>query len=139
MKIELLEIKKKTTRGIDVVDITDDVKAFLKKSEIKNGLITIFTPGSTAGVTTIEYETGVIEDLKHAISKLAPENIKYLHDQRWEDGNGFSHIRSALIGPSVSIPIKEDAMILGTWQQIVLLEFDVRPRNRRIVMQVIGE
>ena len=100
--------------------------------------MSLFIPGSTAALTTIEYESGVINDLKKAIEKLAPSDIYYEHDERWGDGNGYSHVRAALIGPSLNIPVSEGRMLLGTWQQIVLLDFDNRPRRRRVLFQIIG-
>ena len=99
----------------------------------------VFTPGSTAGLTTIEYETGAISDLKDAIARIAPEGMAYAHDARWGDGNGFSHVRAALLGPSLALPLREGALVTGTWQQIVLIDFDNRPRSRRVEIQIIGD
>jgi len=101
--------------------------------------VTIFTPGSTAGLSTIEYESGVIEDLKRTIEEMVPKERVYQHDERWGDGNGYSHVRAALLKPSLTVPLEDGRMILGTWQQIVLLDFDNRPRSRSIVVQVMGE
>ncbi len=109
------------------------------KSNIKNGIINIFCPGSTASVTTIEYESGVLEDLKKAIERIVPSHIPYAHDQRWGDGNGFSHVRAALLGPSLTVPIVNGGLALGTWQQVVFIDFDNRNRRRKIVAQVMGE
>jgi secondary thiamine-phosphate synthase enzyme len=106
---------------------------------MRNGLVTVFVPGSTAGITTIEYEPGVVEDLKKAIERLAPQNIHYDHDARWGDGNGFAHVRASLLGPSLTVPFQEGNLLVGTWQQIVLVDFDNRPRNREIIVQVTGE
>ena len=101
--------------------------------------ITIFVPGSTAALTTIEYEEGVIKDLIKAIERMAPEALNYEHNERWGDGNGYSHVRAAMLGPSLQVPLIDGRLALGSWQQIVLLDFDNRPRDRRIIMQIIGE
>jgi len=101
--------------------------------------VTLFIPGSTAALTTIEYERGVINDLKKAIERMAPEDLYYEHNERWGDGNGYSHVRSALLGPSLHIPVIDGKLTLGTWQQIVLLDFDNRPRKRQIIMQTLGD
>jgi secondary thiamine-phosphate synthase enzyme len=106
---------------------------------VQKGTVTIFCKGSTGAVTTIEYEGGVLEDLKKAIERIAPSNIPYAHDQRWGDGNGFSHVRAALLGPSLTVPILQGSLGLGTWQQIVFIDFDNRSRRRNIVVQVMGE
>jgi secondary thiamine-phosphate synthase enzyme len=124
----------------DVVDITEITSNIIKKSNIKNGLINIFIPGSTGAVTTIEYEPGLCEhDLPEALNRIAPKNAKYMHHLRWGDDNGHSHVRASIIGPSLTIPIKNGKLLLGTWQQIVFLELDTRPRDRRIVFTIIGE
>ena len=129
-----------STRGFwDIQDITPSVSAIVSRSKIKNGIVTVFCPGSTGAVTTIEYESGVLEDLKKAIERIAPSNIPYAHDQRWGDGNGFSHVRAALLGPSLTVPILRNSLALGTWQQIVFIDFDNRGRRRNIVVQVMGE
>ncbi len=129
-----------TTRGFsDIIDVTAPVTAIVEKSKIKNGNVTVFCPGSTGGITTIEYEDGVLEDLKRAIEKLAPSDIPYAHDRRWGDGNGFSHVRAALIGPSLTVPFLQGNLALGTWQQIVFIDFDNRRRQRKIRVQVLGE
>lgn len=129
-----------STRGnADIIDITSQVEGIVKSSKIKNGLVTIFVPGSTAALTTIEYESGALEDLKRAIDRIAPEDIEYKHNLKWGDGNGHSHVRAALLGPSIAVPLIDGKMALGTWQQIVFIDFDNRPRNRRIAVQVIGE
>jgi secondary thiamine-phosphate synthase enzyme len=129
-----------STKGFtDIQDITSQVAAIASRSKIKNGTVTVFCPGSTGGVTTIEHEGGVLEDLKKAIERIAPSNIPYAHDQRWGDGNGFSHVRAALLGPSLTVPILRGSLALGTWQQIVFIDFDNRGRRRNIVVQVMGE
>ena len=129
----------KTTSNTDIIDMTPQVGEEIQRSAIRNGHVTLFVPGSTAALTTIEYEMGVINDLRKAIERIAPKDICYEHDERWGDGNGYSHVRAALLGPSLHIPIIDGRLSLGTWQQIVLLDFDNRPRKRRIVMQIVGD
>ncbi|NOQ96352.1 MAG: YjbQ family protein [Desulfobacterales bacterium] len=127
------------TRGFsDVHDITPVVTNFVKKLPFSEGSVTIFVPGSTAGVTTIEFESGVIEDLKGAIERLIPQTIEYRHDQRWGDGNGFSHVRSAICKVSLTVPFVANRPATGTWQQIVLIDFDNRKRHRRFILQAIA-
>lgn len=123
----------------DIVDITPPVTALVEKSRIKNGIVTVFCSGSTGAVTTIEYESGVLEDLKKAVERLVPANIPYDHDQRWGDGNGFAHVRAALVGPSLTVPLLNGTLTLGTWQQIVFIDFDNRKRQRKILVQVMGD
>ena len=129
----------KTEGFDDVIDITPKVESAIGKSNISNGIAAIFVPGSTAGITTIEYEPGVVEDLKKAIERLVPQNIHYNHDARWGDGNGFAHVRASLIGPSLSVPIVAGDLQLGTWQQIVLIDFDNKSRTREVCVQIVGE
>ena len=129
----------RTTSNTDIIDITPQVQEEIQRSAIRNGHATLFVPGSTAALTTIEYERGVINDLRKAIERIAPKDLYYEHDERWGDGNGYSHVRAALLGPSLHIPVIDGRLTLGTWQQIVLLDFDNRPRKRRIVMQMAGE
>ena len=125
-----------TTGGTDIVDITPGVINEIVKSRVINGVVILFVPGSTGALTTIEFENGVVNDLKKAIERMAPEGIYYEHDERWGDGNGYSHVRAAIFGASLHIPIMDGNMTLGTWQQIVLLDFDNRPRERRIEVQI---
>lgn len=128
-----------STKGFgDTADITDAVAKIHEKSNITNGLVTVFCKGSTGTITTIEFESGVIQDLKEALEKIAPSDIPYEHNKAWEDGNGFSHVRAALMKPSISIPVIDGKMTLGTWQQIVFIDFDNRPRKRNVIVQVIG-
>ena len=129
----------RTSAQMDIIDITPQVREEIQRSAIRNGHVTLFVPGSTGALTTIEYESGVINDLRKAIERIAPRDLYYEHDERWGDGNGYSHVRAALLGPSLHIPIIDGRLTLGTWQQIVLLDFDNRPRNRKIIMQVVGE
>lgn len=136
----LSDVISLNTKGFcDIHAITQPVSAVVTRSGIKNGTATVFCPGSTGAVTTIEYESGVLEDLKRAIERIAPSNISYAHDQRWGDGNGFSHVRAALLGPSLTVPILQGSLALGTWQQIVFVDFDNRSRRRNVVVQVMGE
>ncbi len=129
-----------STKGhSDMIDMTPHVLKVTERSGIVNGLVTVFCQGSTAAVTTIEYEDGVLKDLKQAIEKIAPSNIPYEHDRRWGDGNGFSHVRAALMKPSLTIPLIEGRLSLGTWQQIVFIDFDNRRRERKILVHIIGE
>jgi secondary thiamine-phosphate synthase enzyme len=129
----------KTDGSTDVHNITEQVNELLRHSPLVRGIATVFVPGSTAGITTIEYETGAVEDLKKAIERLAPKNLHYDHDARWGDGNGFSHVRAALLGPSLALPFSDHKLQLGTWQQVILVEFDNRPRTRDILVQLVGE
>ncbi|MBC8477605.1 MAG: YjbQ family protein [Dehalococcoidia bacterium] len=128
------------TRGeCDVVDITSQVASQVAESGIGSGIVTVFVAGSTAGVTTIEYESGVIADLQQAWERAVPRGIPYAHDRRWGDGNGYSHVRASMLGCSLIVPFSDGNLTLGTWQQIVLVDFDNRPRTRQVVLQVMGE
>ncbi len=138
LKIESFSLHLTTTAGTDVLDLTSLVQQRIAAAEINNGLLTLFTPGSTAALTTIEFEPGVVNDLKKAIDRLIPQEIAYEHDRRWGDGNGYSHVRAALFKPDLSIPVDNKRLTLGTWQQIVLLDFDNRPRKRTIRGQIMG-
>jgi len=129
-----------STNGFcDILDVTRHVDGVIGRSKIENGLVTVFCSGSTGAVTTIEYESGVLKDLKRAIEKIIPSNIPYEHDKRWGDGNGFSHVRAALMKPSLTVPLINRRLALGTWQQIVFIDFDNRRRDRNILVQVLGE
>ena len=130
------QIFVKTTGGTDIIDITSKVEREVEKSGVKDGAVTLFVPGSTGALTTIEFESGVVNDLKKAIERMAPEDIYYEHNERWGDGNGYSHVRAAIFGASLHIPIVNGNLTIGTWQQIVLLDFDNRPRKRRIEVQI---
>lgn len=133
------EIKVSSQGFCDLENITDQVNEIVTQSKIKNGLVAVFVAGSTAGVTTIEYEPGLIEDFKKLMERLVPEKETYAHNSRWGDGNGFSHIRASLLGPSLTVPIINGSLVTGTWQQIVVVDFDNRPRQRMLLIQVIGE
>jgi secondary thiamine-phosphate synthase enzyme len=129
-----------STKGFsDIIDITDPVASVVGHSKIKHGLLTVFCPGSTGSVTTIEYESGVLRDLQKVIEKIVPSNVPYEHDRRWGDGNGFSHVRAALMKPSLSIPIIKGRLTLGTWQQIVFIDFDNRGRERNLFVHILGD
>jgi secondary thiamine-phosphate synthase enzyme len=128
------------TRGMtDILDITSYIRQEVNETGLKDGIVTVFVPGSTAAITTIEYESGALQDLAEAIERLASRSIHYHHDARWGDGNGFAHVRAALLGPSLSVPFYSGKLQLGTWQQIVLIDFDNRPRRRNILLQILGE
>lgn len=133
------EIQLETRGEPDIIDITEKVREEIKTSKIQAGLVTVFCTGSTGAVTTIEYEPGLLKDLPDAFERFAPHDAVYEHHLRWQDGNGHSHVRAAIIGPSLTIPIIDGKMPLGTWQQIVFLELDVRTRTRRLIIQAIGE
>ena len=123
----------------DTIDITSGVERAIKESKLTSGVVTLFVVGSTAALTTIEYEDGAVNDLSHAIERLAPRGAEYEHHLRWGDDNGHSHVRAALLGPSLSVPFVGGRLTVGTWQQIILIDFDTRPRQREVVAQIIGE
>lgn len=133
------ELELRTKAGYDVQDITPQVARALKETKLQNGIVTLFCPGSTAGLTTIEFEPGVIYDLKQVLDEITPPERDYRHHQRWGDDNGRSHVRAALIGPSLTVPFVDGRLTLGTWQQIVFCEFDTSARTRKLVVQVMGE
>ncbi len=138
VKTENLKIQ---TRGnCDVVDITDQVRKAIATSRITNGTVTLFNVGSTAGITTTEYEPGLVNhDIKAAFERIAPRKSRYEHEQTWHDDNGHSHVRASVLGPSLAVPIVDGQLTLGTWQQIILVDFDTRPRTRTVICQIIGE
>jgi secondary thiamine-phosphate synthase enzyme len=139
MKIITEEIELDTQGAGDLLDITAQLTRLLKASGLKKGNLTVFVVGSTAAITTFEYEPGMVADMKQLYEKLVPSNKHYQHDETWGDANGFSHLRAALQGPSLTIPFAEGELFLGTWQQVVLAEFDNRARKRKVVVQIIGE
>lgn len=124
--------------GCDMIDVTDRVQAALTESALKTGLISVSVVGSTAGVSTIEFEPGLRRDVPELMERLVPSNRSYTHDETWHDGNGFSHLRSFLTGTSFTAPFRDGRLLLGTWQQIVVVNFDNRPRDRRVVVQILG-
>ncbi len=141
MKMTVLtrEISFQTNGNVDIIDITDKVAESLRESQLNNGIVTVFVPGSTGAITTIEYESGLTEDMKTALERIIPQGIDYKHNLRWGDGNGHSHVRSAMLGTSLAVPFSNKKLMTGTWQQIVFIDLDVRPRSRRIIVQIIGE
>jgi secondary thiamine-phosphate synthase enzyme len=139
MGVSTYEFHIATKGYCDIVDISDQVQKSVGESGVREGLATVFVPGATAGVTTVEYESGLVADLKAAFDRLVPRDQHYAHDSRWGDGNGFSHVRAALLKASLSVPFSGGNLITGTWQQIVVVDFDNRPRRRQVVVQVIGE
>ncbi|MBA5941949.1 MAG: YjbQ family protein [Methanophagales archaeon] len=121
-----------------MVDITDKVNSALLESEIENGIVTIFVTGATGAVTTIEYEPGLLSDFPAALERLFPRGIGYEHEYRWHDGNGHSHVRASFLGPSLTVPFNDRTLMLGTWQQVVFIELDIKRRSRQIILQIIG-
>ena len=133
-------IKVKTKGNCDIVNITEQVSEAAAQSGINNGTITLFNVGSTAGITTTEYEPGLVNyDIAAAFEKIAPQNSRYEHEETWHDDNGHSHVRASLLGPSLSVPVVDGRLTLGTWQQIILVDFDTRSRTRTVICQIIGE
>jgi secondary thiamine-phosphate synthase enzyme len=139
MLVARQEMRLETAGHGDVHDVTDRLAAWLKRVGAGEGVVTVFVPGSTGAVTTIEFEPGAVRDLVEALEAVAPSTRSYHHDQRWGDGNGFSHLRSALLGPSLTIPVADGECVLGTWQQVILVENDLRPRQRRLLFSFVGE
>ncbi|HSC34412.1 MAG TPA: secondary thiamine-phosphate synthase enzyme YjbQ [Thermodesulfobacteriota bacterium] len=139
MAVITTSIRLRTKGETDLVDITAEVGESVRDSGISSGIVTVFIPGSTAGVTTIEYESGAIQDFREAIERIVPRGIRYHHDARWGDGNGYSHVRAALQGASLTVPFSSSELLLGTWQQIIVVDFDNRPRTRDVILQIIGE
>jgi secondary thiamine-phosphate synthase enzyme len=139
MPVETHRINVNTKGNNQVLDLTDEVSRAIDRGAILDGTVTVFVVGSTGGITTTEYEPGLVKrDLRVAFEKIAPEDGTYLHEQTWHDDNGHSHVRASLLGPSLTIPLIQGRLTLGTWQQIILIDFDTRPRNREIIVQVIG-
>ena len=132
-------ISLKTKGECDIVDITSLVQQQLSETEAKDGTVTVFITGSTAGVTTIENEPGLISDFKEMWERVVPKNIEYRHDRAWGEGNGYSHVRASLLGASLGVPFNDKKLSLGTWQQLVVVDFDNRPRSRQVLLQIIGE
>ena len=134
------QIKVKTQGNCDVVNITEQVSEVVAKSDMREGTVTVFNVGSTAGITTTEYEPGLVNyDIAAAFEKIAPANGRYEHEETWHDDNGHSHVRASLLGPSLSVPVVDGRLTLGTWQQIILVDFDTRSRTRTVICQIIGE
>ena len=129
----------KTKGNTHMIDITSEVISIVESCDIQNGTITIFVPGSTGAITSIEYESGALKDLEEALEKIAPVNKRYYHNARWGDGNGYAHVRAAFLKGSFTVPIIDKRLPLGTWQQIIFIDFDNRPRSRELVLQIMGE
>ena len=123
----------------EIIDITEKIAQAVNESSLENGTVTIFVSGSTGALTTIEYEPGLVQDLSTILGRIAPKNLFYEHERRWHDGNGHSHVRASLVGPSLTVPFVNKRLTLGTWQQIVFVELDIHSRARTIVIQIIGE
>jgi secondary thiamine-phosphate synthase enzyme len=139
MKVITKIVKLRSSKENDIIDFTEQTSEALKESKMENGLVTVFVSGSTAAITTIEYEPGLRHDFPKMLSRIVPKDVQYHHDDTWHDGNGHSHVRASLIGPSLSIPFSNGQLNLGTWQQIVMLEMDTRQRERLITLQILGE
>ena len=139
MTVKTLSISLGTQGNADIRDITEEVTRTVLQSGLKDGTVTIFCPSSTSALTTIEYENGALSDLKRLFNEIVPPNRDYAHNARWGDGNGHSHVRAALLGPSLTIPFVNGGLTLGTWQQIIYVDFDNRPRKRELILQLIGE
>jgi len=133
------EITLNSRGECDIIDITPDIEQEVAKAGMAKGVVTIFVAGSTAGLTTIEFESGVLADLQGMWERIVPKDITYAHDRRWGDGNGYSHVRASLLGASLAVPFSNKRLMVGTWQQIVLVDFDNRPRSRQVILQIMGE
>ena len=139
MPVKTLSISLSTQGNADVHDITEQVARGISQSGLKNGTVTVFCPSSTSALTTIEYESGAVSDLRRLFDEIIAANREYAHNERWHDGNGHSHVRAALLGPSLTVPFVEGQLTLGTWQQIIYVDFDNRPRQRKLIVQFMGE
>lgn len=139
MSVKNFSISLSTRGNADIHDITDQLAKLISNSGLASGTATVFCPSSTSALTTIEYESGALSDLRRLFEEIVPPNREYAHNARWHDGNGHSHVRAALLGPSLTIPFVEGQLTLGTWQQIIYLDFDNRPRQRKLVVQLMGE
>ena len=138
MKIQTNQFQVNTNGFNDILDITPQVSGILQDSGLKEGSILVFVPGATAGITSIEYEPGLLKDYPEFFEKIAPSNVDYEHDKTWHDGNGFSHVRAALQGASFTVPFADSRLLLGTWQQIILVDFDNKGRDRVVIVQLTG-
>lgn len=139
MVVETTSFSFSTEAELDIVDVTHDVAEVIEQSDIHDGIVTVFVPGSTGALTTLEYEPGLVQDMEDFFERCAPQDHYYQHEERWHDKNGHSHIRASLIGPSLTIPFRDNRLMLGTWQQVVFLDCDVRSREREVIVQIMGE
>jgi len=137
--IQTGSIQLSTSGNGDAHDITRQIEQLVRDSGLANGIVTVFCPSSTSGVTTIEYESGCVTDLRRLFDEIAPQGRTYAHHEKWHDGNGHSHVRAALLGPSLTVPFVGKSLTLGTWQQVIYIDFDTRPRGRELVVQIMGE
>ena len=133
------ELHLESKGDCDIIDITPQVEQYVAQAKLSSGTVTVFVSGSTAGITTMEYEPGLIADFKALWERIVPQGLGYEHDRRWDDGNGYSHVRASLLGASICVPFSDKKLMLGTWQQIVLVDFDNRPRTREVIVQIAGE
>ena len=139
MDVKVKQIAIHTKGEGDILDVTGKIAGAVVETALKNGIVTIFVPGSTGALTTIEYEPGLLKDFPNLLERIAPKNLLYEHEKRWHDGNGHSHVRASLIGPSLTVPFANGRLTLGTWQQIIFMELDVRSRARNLVCHIIGK
>jgi secondary thiamine-phosphate synthase enzyme len=139
MRVVTKSIRLQTTEEGDMLDVTHKTQQVVQEAGLKDGIVVLFVPGSTGALTTIEYEPGLLQDFPDALERLAPKNIQYEHETRWHDGNGHSHIRASLLGPSLTVPFSNGRLTLGQWQQIAFVELDVRPRSRELLLRLMGE
>lgn len=139
MRIFTERINLSSKGDTDIIDLTPELARILANSGMREGQMTVFAPGATAGISTIEYEPGLLRDIPETLERLIPTKAIYHHNETWHDGNGHSHVRATLVGPSLTVPFVDGALTLGTWQQIILLDFDNRPRSRSIVAQLLGQ
>ena len=139
MPVKSSSIQLSTRGDADIHDITDQIAQQVAQSGLKDGIVTVFCPSSTSALTTIEYEGGALADLRRLFDEIIPQNREYAHNARWQDGNGHSHVRAALLGPSLTVPFVNGELKLGTWQQVIYVDFDNRPRRRELILQMIGE
>ena len=139
MTVKTISISLSTQGNADIRDITDQLANAVSKSGLTSGIATVFCPSSTSALTTIEFESGALSDLRRLFDEIVPSNREYAHNERWHDGNGHSHVRAALLGPSLTIPFVDGQLTLGTWQQVIYVDFDNRPRQRKLIVQLIGE
>lgn len=139
MTVKTATLSLATHANLDIHDLTRELTRLVEQSGLRNGTLTVFCPSSTSGLTTVEYEPGALADLKRMFEELVPSNRDYAHNATWDDGNGHSHMRASLLGPSLTIPFVEKSLTLGTWQQVIYVDFDIRPRHRELVVQMLGE